>query len=231
VRRIVVFANEWNGAEGQQRRLQFFFELFGHENSRIFRLAYLELGNAPYSTLKRVSRAVSPEQLRLLLHRPQFLEWRPLAILLLANSGETEDCQHIRTSFYSAERFSLTRNLAALATASIELDEATALQFIEEHYFRNPQRRHEELVEVTRALSVHGTDGHTHLRDQIIESYRVLLDTHPKLAPMVAADLIAWQRWDLTEQIAGISNDDSTITDTDIIVRYLEMAVAANNTN
>ena len=46
VRRLVAFAPQWRGPQGMQR-VEFFLPLFGHENSTIHELAYLELARAP----------------------------------------------------------------------------------------------------------------------------------------------------------------------------------------
>jgi hypothetical protein len=230
VRRIVLFSAEWNGVEGQERRLRFFLELFGHENSSIHRLAYLELGRAPYGTIKRFSQAVDPEHVRRVLENPRYIEWRPLAILLLANAGDAEDRESIRSSFRSAEQFSLTRNLAALATAVIELEGEAAVQFIDDRYLNNAQRTREELIEVCRALSVHGTDGHTHLRDRIVECYRNLLEARPDMAATVVRDLIAWERFELTAEVSRIADAELTVNDKNDISRYLELAVLSNDT-
>jgi hypothetical protein len=67
-------------------------------------------------------------------------------------------------------------------------------------------------VEAMKALAVHASDGHTHLRDRIAASYGVLLDVHPAMASYVAKDLLAWQRWDFTGVLSKIleaqANDD-----------------------
>jgi hypothetical protein len=52
--------------------------------------------------------------------------------------------------------------------------------------------------------SLHGSNGHTHLRDGIAASYGVLLDVHPALASYVAKDLLAWRRWDFTGILSKI---------------------------
>jgi hypothetical protein len=75
---------------------------------------------------------------------------------------------------------------------------------IEERYFRHNTRTQEEFVEVMKALSVHGSDGHTHLRHRIAASYAVLLDAHPAMVSYVAKGLLAWQRWDFTDVLSKI---------------------------
>lgn len=49
-------------------------------------------------------------------------------------------------------------------------------------YLKNPNRKTEEVRAVLAALSVHGTRGHTHLRDRIVDGYRLILANHPTMA-------------------------------------------------
>ena len=72
------------------------------------------------------------------------------------------------------------------------------------HYFLNSGRSPEELQAVLQALSVHGTGGHVHLRDRILQSYEVLLERHPERAAELVKDLRAWKRTELSPMIASI---------------------------
>jgi hypothetical protein len=202
VRRIAVFAPRWQGPEGNQRRVEFFLQFFGHENRLIFELAYLELARASYDTIKRLGHVVPREQIEPVLRSRSYVQWRGLAILMLAQTGEPNDEQYIVRSFRLAERFGLTKDLAAWATAAIELEGAEAVSFVERRYFRQPDRKQEELVEVVKALSLHGTEGRTDLRDQIVVSYAALLDIHPQMSEYVAKDLAAWKRTELSQRLS-----------------------------
>ena len=198
----MAFAPQWRGPQGNAQRVEFFLPLFGHENSTIHELAYLELARAPYGTIKRLARAVPRESIEPILRNPIYIEWRPLAILLLAQSPEATDKQYILESFRSAERIGLTRNLAAWAAAAIEVQGADAVSFIQGCYFRDPDRKRDELVEIVKAMSLHGTEGRTELRDQIVSAYDVLLDAHPHMMEYIVKDLIAWKRPELTQRIS-----------------------------
>ena len=46
------------------------------------------------------------------------------------------------------------------------------------------------------ALSVHGRDGHTHLRDRIVHSYTMAIHSHPAVTGPIAKDLADWKRLD-----------------------------------
>jgi hypothetical protein len=206
--------------------VEFFLPLFGHEDPAIYELAYLEMGRAPYGVIKRLSRIVPREQTERILNRPQYINWRSLAILLLAHRGETHDREYITQSFHLAERFGLTTNLAAWTAAAIELDDAQTVSFIENRYFRNPDRKKDELAEVLKALSLHGSEGHTHLRDQIVKSYAMLLEVHPEMAASVAEDLLVWKRFELREKLAQIAatSDELDYAGRKMMRQYLRMA-------
>jgi hypothetical protein len=203
VRRILAFAPDWTGKAGAEKRCEFFLLLFGHENRALFELAYLELGRAPYSTIKRVARLASAEDLRPLFQRREYLEWRALAILMLAQKANERDRAYVEESFADCSRFSLTTNLAAWATAYIELNKERALERIEREYLSNPGRTAEEVRAVVTALSVHARDGHTQLRDQIVRGYETAIKTHP-----LAADQI-------TKELADLGRDENAKPEAD----------------
>jgi hypothetical protein len=229
VRRIILFAPEWQGESGRLRRAQFFAQLFGHEDPAIYDLAYVEMARAPYHVIKRLSRVVAREQIERILDRPQYIEWRSLAILLVAHRGAAADREYIARSFRTAEQFCLSTNLAALAAASIELDGAQAVSFIEDRYFLNPDRKKEELTEVLKALSLHAAEGRTDLRESIVKSYGRLLEFHPEMAAAVAGDLLAWRRFEFKEKLARIeaTNTDLEYSERKLIRQYLRQAVPA----
>ena len=205
VRQILSFTSQWQPLESNnQSRLTFFAPLLGHANPWMRELAYLEVGRAPYGEIKRLSAMVSRSDMWAFLRNVHYSAWHSLYILMLAHTGNAQDRAYIAKTFDTHQRFAITTNLAAWATAYIELEEGAAIAVIEERYFRNQTRTKEELVAVMKALSVHGSDGHTHLRDRIVASYGILLDVHPAMASYVAKDLLTWQRWDFTGVLAKI---------------------------
>ncbi len=205
VRQIVQRADEWqdHGA-ATGARLAFFAPLLGNSNRRIHELAYLEIGRAPYSRIKEFSNAWPRSAIRDLLRNPIYIEWYPLAILMLAHNAEPRDEEFIRSSFANAARFGGSLNLGAWATAYIEIDGEEAVNAIENLYFRSARRDADELEAMMTALSVHGTDGHTYLRDRLVRSYATLLDHYPQMVSFVAKDLTAWRRWDLVDRLREI---------------------------
>jgi hypothetical protein len=211
VRRLLAFAPHWQGPIGQSQRIEFFLSLWGNENATIRELAYLELARAPYAIIQRLAPAVPRQSIEPILREPIFIEWRPLAILLLAQSPVEADKQFILNSFHSAERIGITRNLGAWAAASIQVQGADAVTFIQHRYFSDPNRTKEELLEVLRAMSLHGSEGRMELRDQIVTAYETLLDVHPQLMESIVKDLIAWKRSELIQRISTIESTGVTL--------------------
>lgn len=200
VRNILKYSPHWK--TNPRERTLFFASLLGHKNPQIRTLAHIEVAKSPYKEIRKLRHPLTREQIRAFLGDFKHIEWHALYILLLPQCGDSEDHELIRESFRSAARFNTVTRLAALATAAIELDKESAIAFIETNYLANPSRNSDELDAVLAALSVHGTNGHTQLRDRIVTAYETLLATHPGLTPAVAMNLIAWKRTELAREVA-----------------------------
>lgn len=204
VRRIVAQAGTWRPMETDNRqRLAEFVPLLGHGDARLHQLAYLEIGRAPYSEIRRIATEVPIETVRGMLDDPRYLEWRSLAILMLAQSGLPGDRERIRSTFDGKQRLGSLFNLAAWATAYVGIDGPDGVEQIRRLYLSRPGRSTDELREIVRALSV-SASGDASLRAPVAAAYRDLLQHYPSLAPAIVHDLIAWRRWDLVGPIAGI---------------------------
>ena len=185
-------------------RTAFFAGLLDHRDQQVRALAHLEVARAPYDKIREFAGALAAEDLRASLQNFRLTEWHPLYILLLAQGGEPRDHQLIAGKVRSAEESKRTLHLAAWVTAWIEIDPKDALEFVERHYLANGLREAGEIRAISRALSVHGNRGHVHLRDRIVGAYRQILGRQPGLAPGIVTDLMAWERWNLTDSIVPI---------------------------
>ncbi len=208
-------------------RLDYFVSFLGHRNAQLRTLAHLEVARAPYHEIKRVAGVLSAEEIRAFLEDVRMLEWHALYILLLAQTGEEIDQRLIEEKVRTAERLRSAHQLAAWATAWIEVDPAAATDFLIDRYLGNTKRDQNELQQVLMALSVHGSRGHTHLRDRIVEAYRSLLQHHPALATGMVTDLAAWKRWELAEAVGEIVDSPPATLDRAAILQlraYLRQA-------
>lgn len=205
VRRILASAEDLRSAP--ESRFDFFEEWLGHSNTQLQTLAHIEIARAPYDRILECRDTLSRETIYGFLNNVRYIEWHPLYILILAAKDHPDDRELIRRSFQSGTEFSTTTTLGAWTTAYIEIAEAEAIAAVEKHYFRRGGRSPEELKAVLQALSVHGTTGHVHLRDRILQSYAVMLERYPERAADLIVDLKAWKRRDLSPAIAAIVSD------------------------
>lgn len=162
-----------------------------------------------------------------MLDDPAYLEWRSLAILMLAQSGNPADKARIRKTFDIKQGSGSTLNLPAWATAYIAVDGTNAVADIERLYLSRPGRSAEELSAVLKALSTQANDDRG-LRNRIASAYRMFLGVHPEHADELARDLITWRRWDFVDQVGQAK---AQIKDADplgayALDLYLRMAAA-----
>jgi hypothetical protein len=202
VREILERAPEWQA--DPKTRLVFFANYLGHNNAQARNLAHLEFARAPYEEIKRHAGVLPAEELRTSLKNFRLYQWHALYILLLAQSGEEQDRNLIVGKVHAAEKSATPLQLAAWATAWIEIEEGRALDFLETRYLGHPGRTIEELQAVVLALSVHGADSPSRLRDRIVDGYRMVLANYPQLALRIVTDLVAWNQWGLAPAVAPI---------------------------
>lgn len=204
VREILDRESGWK--DRPKERVNYFAKYLGHKNPQVRTLAHLEVARSLHDEIKNFAGIIPTEDLRTFLKNFRLYEWHALYILLLAQSGEEQDHKLIVERVRSAERIGTVLQLAAWATGWIEIGKEAALDFLHERYLKNPDRPAEEVRPILAALSVHGSRGHTRLRDRIVEGYRSALENYPILAPQIVTDLFAWKRWDLAEPVAAIVN-------------------------
>lgn len=203
-RQVLSFSGDWQpGETNNAARLREFAQWLGHEDQRLHELAYLEVGRAPYATIRSISADIPLEQVRGMLDDPQYLEWRSLAILLLGQSTIDADQARVQRTMLNKQRLSGTLNLDAWATAYVAITGREGVEQLSDWYLNDKRRSRGELKAILRALSVLGA-GDPDLREPITTAYRVLLAVHPRLAPEVARDLISWAQWDLATPMRAI---------------------------
>jgi hypothetical protein len=233
VRAILKNTGDWEGFTGAERRIAFFAERLTSDHRLVRQQAYLEVGRAPYASIKTIAGSVPRDQILRFLANWRLIEWHNLYILMLAQSRLPEDLAYIRRKFESAARYGLETNLSAWTTAFVETHPDTALERIETLYFGNARRTRKELEAVFLGLSVLGSEGGVFAgpdllgrRHRIVRSYGVLLEHHPPMAGRVARDLMTWQIRAFVDRLSTIARSE-TLLDSDTVFAmdyYLSMA-------
>ncbi len=204
VRHILSFKGEWTPNEANNdARLHELSSLLGHEDVRLHELAYLEIGRASYASIRKVGKDVPMQRVRAMMTMPVYFDWRGLDIMLLGLSAEEQDRARVLREMTERQALAITINLAAWATAYLEVTGTEGITQLETWYFKDKDRTREELRLITRALAGHANER-SELREPVVAAYLTMLDTHPRTAPDIAHDLIAWQRWDLSERLQAL---------------------------
>ncbi|MEM8767020.1 MAG: hypothetical protein AAGE43_06235 [Pseudomonadota bacterium] len=204
VQRILSFAGEWTPNETDNlQRLQEFAPLLGHEDVRLHELAYLEIGRATYASIRSVGTGVSMKRVRAMLDNPIFYQWRGLDIMLMGLSESERDHARVLKTIEQKQRLATDLNLAAWATAYLEITGTAGIDQLVEWYFRDERRSRGELNAISRALAGHANEA-PELIEPVVAAYRIMLANHPSAAPDIAHDLIAWQRWDLADKLSEL---------------------------
>ena len=187
-------------------RIKEFATLLGHSDRRLHELAYLEVGRAPYSLIKEVSPLVSMESMRIMLNNFQYAQWHSLAILVLGQSDSEIDRDLVYAQLDMSQQFGVSQNLAAWATALIEMDGVEGIRHIEQLYLGSSKPLPEQLEQIILALSTQGK-ADAKLRDRIADVYRRVMRSNPESAPRFVMDLIAWQRWGFIDEYRELKRD------------------------
>jgi hypothetical protein len=233
VREIILQADSWQKFKGSLGRIDFFAERLTNSNQRIRDQAYLEVGRAPYSSIKRIAGSIPRRQIREFLANWRLVEWHSLYILMLGQSQHADDRAYIRNELENYAQYKLTRNLSAWVTAFIESQPDFGVEEIEKLYFSTKDRTQDELEEVLKGFSVLGSEGGipfkpeiVNRRHRIVRSYATLLDNHPIMAGLVAKDLTNWKTRALVTQLSRIKNGEPILDPSSLFAvnYYLSMA-------
>ena len=233
VREIISQADSWQKFNGSLGRIDFFAERLTSSNPRIREQAYLEVGRAPYSSIKRIAGSIPRRQIREFLANWRLIEWHSLYILMLGQSRHPDDRAYIRNKLENYAQYQFTRNLSAWVVAFIESQSDFGVEEIEKLYFSTRDRTQDELEEVLKGFSVLGSEVGIPFkpeivdrRHRIVKSYATLLDNYPIMAGLVAKDLTNWKIRALVPQLSRIRNGEPILDPNSLFAvdYYLSMA-------
>lgn len=80
IRSILEQSSSWQKFRGNRNRIDFFAERLTHSNQFIREQAYLEVGRAPYASIKRIAGTIPSQQLRKFIDKRRLVEWHNLYI-------------------------------------------------------------------------------------------------------------------------------------------------------
>ena len=118
-----------------------------------------------------------------------------------------EETKTIRDALSRRAKFGGKLNLSAWATALIEVDGEHAIDWLEAVFLGDANRDARVVLDVVKALSVHGGLVQSTLRKRVAECYVTLLHTHPSLAGRVARDLTTGRDWRFTDLLNNLRRE------------------------
>ena len=234
IRAITKNSSDWADVPGNQERVNYFAKHLSSEHPHIQEQAYLEVGRAPYGTIKSLANSISREQIYDFLGNILFIEWHSLYILFLGQSSHPEDHAYIRQQLESNARLEMTTNLSAWLTAYIETNPDTGVADIEAWYFNTPDRSKKELEEVLTSMSVLGSQSPLAdlplfaLREKIVNSYGTLLKNYPEMAGWIAKDLAMWQVQAHLDRLSEIQQTNKVAEPSEVYLLNYYLSMAKN---
>jgi hypothetical protein len=211
VREILARGPTWRLWGRAENRSAFFLPYLADTDRNVQQLAYLEVGQASYDTIRRADSVVPATQVHRFLANPRYIEWHSLYILLLGVDANPDEEKKIRAAMESASQFDTSLNLSAWATALIEIDGTNAIDWLEANYLGVTGRDPNTVLEIVKALSVHGARKRSSLRQRIADSYGVLIRSYPSLAGWAVRDLTSWSDWRFADAVAELRKTQSNM--------------------
>ncbi|MCB1487295.1 MAG: hypothetical protein KDJ88_07535 [Bauldia sp.] len=201
---VLARLDAWQADKSGLSRFNFFAGLHADRNSTIRHIALSELARAPYHYIKRLKTELTRAEIMAALADMTMAPWAPTYILLLGRSDDPGCRDIVRAAISRASRRGSGGNLAAWATALVEIDGPAAVGKLSEAYFRDPMRSIDELKSVVAALGIQGSDGDPALRPGIARAFHDLARLRPHMAPYVAKYLTDWNDWSQVDAFASV---------------------------
>lgn len=183
---ILSLRDDWRADQTGRARFAFFEALLDHEDPAIRDLALSEIARAPYRLVRTMTLRLTSAEIIRSLRDLTMIPWAPTYILLLGHRNDPAGRQLIRGAVRAGAIYGAQSNLAAWATALIEIDGPAGISMIAQNYLRASGRSPAELTAIITAFGVHATDGDPALRPLIVAEYHRLAHTNPEVAPIIA---------------------------------------------
>ncbi|MGF1611091.1 MAG: hypothetical protein ACFCUQ_16925 [Kiloniellales bacterium] len=193
--RILALGDFWRADETGQARFSFFEALYDHKVRAIRELALSELARAPYRLVRGMTPRLAVAEIVRMLRDPAMIPWAPAYVLLLGRSADPAAHVLVRETIAAFAMYGAQSNLAAWATALIEIDGVRGIDILVRHYGGVPERSAEELQEILTAFGVHAKDGDPTLRSMIVARLHDLARARVEVAPAAANHLASLNDW------------------------------------
>lgn len=184
-------------------RLEFYLDRLEDPDEVIASDAYDEFARAPYDEVV----SLKPKY-----DRAQLVEWiqsdevpltrRRLYFMLLGICGDESEAPMLEKMIREGEH-PANSGLDSMVACYLSLAGNDGLELINERFLANKKSTYSQVYSVIMALRFHGTDGNKLDKEEIVKSFRLLLD-RPSFADLVIPDLARWKDWESMERLAKL---------------------------
>jgi hypothetical protein len=229
VEQILALEGSWQADDTGRARFSFFEALHDHADPAIRQLALSELARAPYRLIREIASRLTPAEVEGALRDLTMIPWAPVHILLSGRSADPKAHELVRETVRATARDGVQRNLAAWATALVEIDGVRGIDFLALKYTQAPGRSTEELREIVTAFAVHAKDGDASLRPIIISKLHDLVRTRPKLAPEIANHLVSLNDWSQADYLEQLLDSEMPWSPAEVFALNVYVGIAREN--
>lgn len=211
-----------------EARREAFAPLADHADPAVSRMALIELATLPYPILRDASARMDRREVARMVADPAWMEWAPIAIILLGLSADPQDHAFVRRAADLALRSGRSAHLAAWATALIEVDGEAGIDRIVASQFTDPQPSDTDREAAILALATHAArsdDLGAVLRDTLAG----LASSHPGVAAALAQIMTEREDWSLAADARQWrdATTDLSAADDFVLTSYILAAEAA----
>ena len=182
-------ADEWRA------RVKLIFPYLESPEPLVAEIAYGELAVAPYSALLAAKPHLVAPAIRRWIADPRLAARQPLYLLMLGIAGDSSDAAALEQRLGALWSAGDATNLGPMIAADLQLRGPSRVAWLDAKYMGDRLRSTRELDGALLALSVLGNANDAIPRERVIESYRLFIQEHQKLAGFVAQDLMSWRYW------------------------------------
>jgi urease accessory protein len=208
--------------EGKSPSLRFFLPYLEHTNQRIADSAFHKLLNAPYKDVRKLGKDLKPQELLELIENPQLpTKRRSLYITLLGFCGGQRESTLFKQWIDERWKNKQSGDLAVILAAHVELNGEATVQFIEQSYLQNRDRKLDEIIEAVAALRMHGEADGKIPRARIQASYHLFLKERPPLLEIIIEDCARWKDWSIAPQLIEIYAGGQQPWNNAMIMKYM----------
>ena len=207
-------------------RFGYFAPLINHTNPTIRTLALNEIDLANYEILRSLPLEIDTGAIAERLNLPNELNLKPIRVLLLGLSKDPDAVPLLKAGLKSSA-FGNGPFLGAYATALIESEGTTGIDWIADTFLKDPYLSADSREKLIEAIAIQNTTADPEIQIALTAALEDALIEDTSLAPFVARQFGIRADWTHSERLTDILRTRDLTSPADIIVVAQYVALAA----